>query len=91
MKKHPKTITVKFTEEDRRKAARYYDSCGCLLHTALHRMGIRVPSVGGTQLTINGRMYDFESHFEDFEIDSNRKPYWKPEVVGMKVKLILRK
>lgn len=87
-----KRITVIFTEEDRQKAKRYGDICGCILYTALTRMGFEVSSVGGSSATIAGRYYRFAKWFDPdktnfVEKSAARKPFYKESIVGRKLNL----
>jgi hypothetical protein len=93
--KFPDTITVVFTEEDRQNADVYTNNVGCLLHTALTRMGYKNHSVGAYgEVHINNNTVAYKPATEDaFNIDlveddnATERPYYLPSVVGMTLEL----
>lgn len=93
MSKLPDTITVTFTEEDRQTADHYHESCGCLLHTALTRMGFKNVRIGACGDTFIGdNLYEpVEAFNSSVERDRPiRKPYYKKSVVGKTIHLVSR-
>lgn len=91
--KTPKQITVKFTEEDRRKAKDYFSNAHCLLSTALKRLGYKKVETGGLAVTIEAVRYGWPSgHWlnspSSWLLGSKRRPFYAPQIVGLEVTLI---
>lgn len=90
----PEQIEITFTEEDRIKAQHYISCYGCLLATALHRLGYSNVSVRGWGETkINGEQeYTPQSWTEIGPLITNcynnPAPHYPEIVVGKTVILI---
>lgn len=97
--KLPKTITVTFTKADRETAGEFTNYESCLLCTALKRMGFERPNeqIIGTELSVaDKRAYYTHDEFtpqgemELWRTRSQEKPFYRPYVIGKKIKLTLK-
>lgn len=55
------TIEITFTAEDVENAKPYVDSCGCLVATALHRLGYKEVIVKPVEVLVDGNPYKIEA------------------------------
>jgi hypothetical protein len=91
----PNEFTLEFEEVDRKKASHYINPCGCLVSTGVKRLfpGVRVlETISAIRIEVPGSVEALIYEHEDCSsqdlyafIDRKRRPFYGPEVVGMKL------
>lgn len=98
MQEPPKEIEITFQEEDRQKAEPFQHGRGCLVATALKRMGHKNVSSALYHHNIDGFTY-YCPHTDIHGLhgmpscaitDGVTGPFYGPEVVGKKITLVLQ-
>lgn len=83
-------IMIEITEEDRQSADHYSNICGCLVWTALRRMGYSRVSVGAPTVRLGGDDYSSdEITSSELAVDhfAKARPFYRKEVVGKQIVL----
>lgn len=89
--KLPETIKIVFTESDRQNAERFTNRCGCLIVTALRRMGFKGKIRELLDRTeIGNQLYthtEFGADRAKTDDSATQKPLYLPAVVGKRITL----